>query len=187
MKKTLFTLAAFIAFSVCALAAPKILTVNMGQVYEGYWKAQDAQQKFNSTVQTAQEEIQQMARDGETLVNKFNELQQEMNSPAVSEDRKKQVQDQLVGIGQQIQQKQQEIQRFRVEQDQTLAQRRQTIINYNLQQIRETVAEVAAADKADLVLNTDGLAVIYSNDASDITKKVLDKLNADKPQTPAAK
>lgn len=187
MKKTLFTISAFIALTACALAnTPKILTVNMGQLYEGYWKAQDAQEKFNSSVQTAQEEIQQMARDGEALVNQINKLQEEANSPAISEDRKKVVIGEIQQIAQKIQQKQQEIQNFRAQQDQTLAQRRQTIINYNLQSIRETVATVAEDEKADFVFNTDGLAVIYSKDASDITQKVLVKLNADKPAAPAA-
>lgn len=182
MKKTLVTITAFVALTLTALAnSPKILTVNMGQLYEGYWKAQDAQEKFNSSVQTAQEEIQQMARDGEALVNEINKMQQEYNSPAISPERKTALQQEIQGVAQKIQQKQQEIQAFRAEQDQTLAQRRQTIINYNLQNIRETVAAIAEAEKADFVLNTDGLAVIYSTDASDITQKVLTKLNADKP------
>lgn len=182
MKKTLVTITAFIALTACALAnSPKILTVNMGQLYEGYWKAQDAQEKFNSSVQTAQEEIQQMARDGEALVNQINKLQEEFNSPAISAERKATVQQEIQQVAQLIQNKQQEIQRFRAEQDQTLAQRRQTIINYNLQNIRETVASVAEAENADFIFNTDGLAVIYSKDSADITEKVLTKLNADKP------
>ncbi|MGE9295344.1 MAG: OmpH family outer membrane protein [Puniceicoccales bacterium] len=182
MRKLLITLLAISSFSMAfAQSSTKILTVNVAKLYDSYWKAQEAEAKFQSSIENAQQEIQTMIQEGVQMTEKLQTLQQESASPAISAERKTEIQQQLQSDIRAIQQKEQEVNQFRQQTDRQLQQRRQAITELRLSEIQEVVTEVAQSQGADLVLNTQGLAVVFSSETLDITDQVLTKLNADKP------
>ena len=184
IKKTALTLVAFLSLAAFAMAqkAPLVLTVDMGQLYNDYWKAQEAQSKFNTSVENAQKEIQTMINEGMAMATDLQGMQEKMNNPAITEDSKQQIAQEAQQKANLIRQKEADVNSFRQTTDRTLQQRRQSIINLHLSEIREVVVDVAKEKGADLVLNTNGLAVVYFDESFDVTKDVLAKLNASKPQ-----
>ncbi len=168
---------AFFSFALALQASGKILTVDMGELYNNYKKAQEAQERFNSSVESAQNEIQAMIEDGQKLVQQFQEIQEKMNNPALTDQARQDFGRQAQEKARVIQQKEMDVNQYRQQTDQTLQQRRQSIINLHLSEIREVVVEVAKTKGAELILNTNGLAVVYFDPALDITQDVLAKLN----------
>jgi len=183
IKKTTLTLLTLVTLSGVALAqnAQVILTVDMGVLYNEYWKAQEAQAKFQSSVENAQQEIQTMMEEGQSLAQQLQDFQDKMNNPAITEDSKQQILAEAQETANLIRQKEAEVNNYRQQTDRTLQQRRQSIINLHISEIRDVVSEVAKQKNADLVLNTQGLAVVFNNDALDITQAVLTELNSNKP------
>ncbi|WP_309387612.1 OmpH family outer membrane protein [Cerasicoccus frondis] len=182
MRKILITLLAFGAMSVAfAQNSPVILTVNVAKLYDGYWKAKEAEAKFQSSIENAQQEIQTMISEGMQMTESLQELQAESSSPAISDERKKEIAAEAQEKIKTIQQKERDVNQFRQTTDRQLQQRRQAITELHLSDIQAVVTEVAKSKGADLVLNTQGLAVVYSSEAMDITDDVMTKLNADKP------
>lgn len=182
MRKILITLFALCSMSIAfAQNSPVILTVNVGKLYDGYWKAKEAEAKFQSSIENAQQEIQTMISEGMQMTEKLQALQAEAGSPAISADRKQEITKEAQGQIAEIQKKEQAVNKFRQETDSRLQQRRQAIVELHINEIKDVVTEVAKAKGADLVLNTQGLAVVYGSDSMDITDEVLTKLNADKP------
>lgn len=188
MKKILATLTAFIAFTAITMAAdaPKILTIDLGQALNGYWKLQQEAEKFNSSRQNFQKELQTMGQALEELGKKHNALQAEFQSPAISEERKAAIQQEVMQLRQEAAQKQQEAVQFQQTNEQAMLQNEQAFVESCHQDIREAVAVIAEQEKADFVLRAD--IVLYTQkDATNITEKVLKLLNDKKPQSPSAK
>ncbi|MBC2596182.1 OmpH family outer membrane protein [Ruficoccus amylovorans] len=181
-KKLLLTLvAAFMAVGALqAQKTPMVVTVNMGELYQNYWKAQEADQKFQSSVENAQQEIQAMIEEGMGLANEMQELQSKMNNPALTETAREKFTAEAQQKAQSIREKEAEVNRYRQQTEQTLQQRRQSIVQLHISEIREEVIKIAKEKGADLVLNSAGMAVVYFDESFDITQEVLAKLNADK-------
>ncbi len=181
-KISLVTALMFFAVFAYAQKTPLVLTVDMGQLYNDYWKAQEAQEKFNSSVENAQQEIQTMIDEGMAMAQDLQGMQEKLNNPALSEDAKKEIATEAQAKANLIRQKELDVNNYRQQTDRTLQQRRQSIVNLHLSEIKEVVVEVAKSKGADLVLNTNGLAVVYFDPSFDVTQDVLAKLNANKPQ-----
>ncbi|GHC08336.1 OmpH family outer membrane protein [Cerasicoccus arenae] len=181
MRKLLITLLAFSAINMAFAETPVILTVNVAKLYDGYWKAKEAEAKFQSSIENAQQEIQSMITEGMAMTEKLQALQAESGSPAISKDRKDEIAQEAQTQIQAIQQKERDVNAFRQKTDRQLQQRRQAITELHLSDIQEVVTEVAEEKGADLVLNTQGLAVVFSKESMDVTDDVLTKLNAAKP------
>ena len=186
-KKFLLTiLAAFMAVGVLqAQKTPMVVTVNMGDLYKNYWKAQEADEKFQSSVENAQQEIQAMIEEGMGMANELQDIQGKMNNPALSESAREKFNAEAIDKSKAIREKEAEVNRYRQQTEKTLQQRRQSIVQLHVSEIREEVIKVAKEKGADLVLNSAGMAVVYFDESFDITQEVLAKLNADKGSTDA--
>ena len=185
-KKFLLTiLAAFLAVGALqAQKTPMVVTVNMGELYQNYWKAQEADEKFQSSVENAQQEIQAMIEEGMGMANELQDLQSKMNNPAVSEAAREKYNTEIQDKAKAIREKEGEVNRYRQQTESTLQKRRQAIVQLHISEIREEVIKVAKEKGADLVLNSAGMAVVYFDESFDITQEVLAKLNADKGSSP---
>ena len=179
MKKilTLFTL------SLAALslrAEVVILTVNMGELYNKYHRAQEAQTKFNSEVEKAQDEIRQMIDEGRQLASSLQEAIAKANNPALTDSAKQSASKEAEDLQMQIRRKEIEVNNFKQQTDQILAARRQSAMNLSLDEIKQAIEQVAKKYNADLVLNSDGISLVYSDPSKDVTQPVLQVLNANK-------
>lgn len=175
------------AASFGALQPTKILTVDMEELYGNYTKAKKAQEEFAEEVQAAREEINELLQSGLKMGDEFQELKAKASNPALTEEaRNKYVKEAETKAGE-IQKKEMEINQFRNQSDQALAQRRETIINLHMTEIKGVIGTIAKNKGADLVLNTSGLMVLYHDNALDVTKDALTALNADDDKAASSK
>ncbi|MGJ3243539.1 MAG: OmpH family outer membrane protein [Opitutales bacterium] len=183
MKKSLLFFSLFVALSatLAAQSSPRMITVDMGRLFSEYFKVKDAEAKFQSSVETANQEIQSNVQTLEEMVQSFQNLQARAGNATLSEEARNQAAERAGGMQQEIVAERQRINQFQQQTNNRLAQRRQAIINVHMQEIADVVSQYARDQGADLVLNTTGNFVVYANTSFDKTDAVLDILNADAP------
>lgn len=165
-------------FTYAASPSGKIITVDMEEIYNNYGKAKESQEQFSNAVKNAREEINKMIQEGLKLGEEFQELQAKSNNAALTEEARKKYMDEAQAKAEAIQKKEVEINQFRQQTDQSLAQRRDSIINLHMSEIKEVVAKIAREKNAELALNASGLMVLYSDRGMDVTQDVIKMLNA---------
>ena len=74
--RTLITLAAIAAGSTTLLAQPavKLVVVDMAKAYDGYYKSEDGNAKLHDAEKKAQEQVEELNKQGQTLVDEYKEL-----------------------------------------------------------------------------------------------------------------
>lgn len=194
MIRTLTLLAAFATGSTALLAQPafKLVIVDMAKIYDSHFKTEEANAKFRAAEQKAQEQVEELNKQGQTLVDEYKELmEQSKNTLLTPEARAK-----SEGDGQKkledIQRKQQEVQNFRTNTQRSLQQRIKTHRDLLLEEISKVVNELAKRKGATLVVDKSGPtlfgipSVLYSDPAYDITEEVVKEVNKDRPAAPPA-
>ena len=210
MKKLIAIAAMLGALASSAFAqSVKIATVDFGQVYDQYYKVTDAKNRFESSAKQAGEEIRRMQEEAKPIVDELNKMSEQIKDPTLSETAKQEIQKQAQPKVQKIQEKDAEIKHFLASTNQL---RQKEILTFQATIAEEIKAEVAriAKDKGyQLVLETSGRssigiddrgnitpliaganrtnvdmpAVLFADPQYDITRQVLEKLNASKPAT----
>lgn len=183
MKSIIITILAFalVPLAVQAQKSPTVMTVNMEELYENYSKAQDASEKFKSSVQSAEDEVRTMIEEGRELFKELQELEEKINNPGTAEEAKEGLIAELEEKQNVVRKKEAEVNQYREKTQRTLQQRRQSIVKLHLDEIKKVVSQVAQENGADMVLNSNpnSAAVIYFDDSFDMTEEVLTKLNVD--------
>ncbi len=93
MKKSIQSLLALLAFGATALVAqaqpaPKILVVDMAKLYDGHYKTEEQNAKLRGDEQKAQEELEKLNKEGNSLVEKYKELVDQSKNPAATAEAK---------------------------------------------------------------------------------------------------
>ncbi|OIO60088.1 MAG: hypothetical protein COZ46_06065 [Verrucomicrobia bacterium CG_4_10_14_3_um_filter_43_23] len=195
MKKRITILAAFLSASLSLMAADTtkaaapaknnlgILTVDVSEVYNNYRKAQESQEKFATSVDAAQEEIMSMVQDGQKLVESYQELEAKANNPALTEDARKKFMEEAKKKEDEIRKKEISVNQFRQQTDMNLNQRRQSLLNLHLSEIKDAVTKIAKKRSAEIVFNASGMGIMYANSSYDITAEVISALNENPPSS----
>lgn len=180
MKHRLLIIMALFFGTLTAVAqkTPVLLIVDMQKLYQDYWKAAEARDKLQSSVETAQAQIEEMLEDRNNLQEALTTLNEQLQSDAIAEAAREELTSQAQERLEELRQKNMDIQQFRQRSQTTLQQRQQGIVQLHFNEIREVVEDIAVSKGADLVLNSAGVAIIYADDSYDITQEVLDQLNA---------
>lgn len=198
MKKSIHTLLALAAFGASALfaqaqPAPKILVVDMAKLYDGHYKTEEQNAKLRGDEQKAQEELDRLNKEGNTLVEKYKELVDQSNNPAATADAKTKAQTEAQRLLEDIQRKQGEVQSFQTNTRNSLQQRIQNFRSLMVEEISKTAVEIAKRKGATFLIDKSGPTligvsnVLYSDTAYDITEEVSKEVNKDRPAgTPAA-
>lgn len=200
MKKTIQSLFALAAFSATALVAqaqpaPKILVVDMAKLYDGHYKTEEQNAKLRGDEQKAQEELDRLNKEGNSLVEKYKELVDQTNNPAATAEAKSKAQEESQKLMQDIQRKQQEVQSFQANTRNSLQQRIQQFRSLMVEEISKVAVDIAKRKGATLLIDKSGPTLIgvsnilYSDSAYDITDEVSKEVNKDRPAataTPAA-
>ena len=165
-----------------------ILTVSMQQLFDGYYKSEQANQRLESIREQAVSEAQEKEKELQGFADQIRAMQEELQNPVLSDESKEAKQAELQQLAAEGQQKQREFQQWQQATMNNLNQQGQDIRRSLIEEIMKLVNEIALRDyNADLVLDTSDIlgsgvpTVIYASDAMDITEKVLVKLNADAP------
>ena len=191
MKSSVKSLLAAVAFGASALIgaaqSPKIMVVDMANLFDNHYKKLEQDQKLRGDEQKAQEELEKLNAEGNELVEQYKELVDQAKNPALSNDAKTKAEQDAQGKLEEIQRKQNEVQNFRVSTQRTLQQRIQTFRGLMLEEIGKVATEVAKRQGAALLLDKSGPSLIgisplvYSDPSLDITEAVAAEINKTRP------
>jgi outer membrane protein len=192
MKNPIKSLVAIVAFAALALGASaqpavKILVVDMAKLYDTHYKTLEQNAKIQADDQKAQEEVEKMNKEGNSLVEEYKTLNDQSNNPALSADAKTKAQEAAQKKLESIQGKQREVQTFIQNTRNSLGQRLNTFRSLMLEEISKVAAEVAKRKGATLLFDKAGPTaigisnVIYADAGFDITDEVMKEVNKDRP------
>jgi outer membrane protein len=192
MKKTIQTLIAAVAFGALTLAAQaqpavKLYVVDMAKLYDTHYKTVEKNAQLQADDQKAQEEVDRMNKEGNSLVEEYKALNDKAGNPALTAEAKSSAQNDAQKKLGAIQQKQQEVQTFIQNTRNSLQQRMQTYKALILEEISKTATTVAQRKGATLLLDKSGPSlflipsVVYSDPAYDLTDEVMKEINKDRP------
>lgn len=197
MKLTFKSLLALVAFGCASIVAtaqsPKIMVVDLAQLYDTHYKTEEQNAKLRVDEQKAQEELEKLNAEGNRLVEQFRELEEQTNNPALSDSARATVQQNAQRKVEEIQRKQNEVESFRANTQRSLQQRITTFRDILLEEISKIATEVAKRQGATLLIDKSGPSligisnVIYNEPSLDITELVATEINRTRPAgSPAA-
>jgi outer membrane protein len=194
MIRSLLTLAAFGASSVAQLAQPafKLVVVDMAKVYDSHYKTEEANLKFRDAEQKATEQVEELNKQGQSMVDEYKELTEQSNNTVLTAEARGKAGAEAQKKMEDIQRKQGEVQNFRTNTQRSLQQRIKTHRDLLLEEITKIVNNLAKLRGATLVVDKSGPtlfgipSVLYADPSYDMTEEVVLEVNKDRP-APAAK
>jgi outer membrane protein len=200
MKKTIQTLFALSALGATALfaqaqPAPKVLIIDLAKLYDGHYKTQEQNAKLRVDEQKAQEELDRLNKEGNDMVTKYHELDEQSKSPVATPEAKAKAQADAQKLMEDINNKQREVQAFQQITGKSLQQRIKNFRDLMIEEISKVAIDIAKRKGATLLIDKAGPTyygisnIIYSDPSYDITDEVMAEINKDRPAastTPAA-
>ena len=193
--RTLLTLAAFGTGSTALLAQPavKLITVDIGKVFDGHYKSEENNIKFKDAEQKAREQAEELRKQGQTMVDEYKELAEQAKNTLLNAEARTKAEQAALKKMEEIQRKQADLQSFLQNTQNSLRQRIDNFREILLEEITKTVNEIARRKGATLVVDKSGPSafripvVLYADPAYDITEEVIAEVNKDRPAAkPAA-
>ena len=192
MKKPIQSILAVAAFAMAAVTshadtAPKILTVDLAKLFDSHYKTQEQQAKLQADEAKAKDQLDQITKDGNALVEQFKELDEQSKNPTATAEAKAKAQGEAQKKYDEIQQKRGEQNSFIQNTRNTLQQRFQTFKTLMIEEITKTAVEIAKKQGASLLLDKSGPTlvgvsnVLFFDPSYDITEQVMTELNKDRP------
>jgi outer membrane protein len=193
LLRPLLAMAALAASSTALLAQPavKLITVDIGKVFDGHYKSEEANAKFRDAEQKAREQAEELRKQGQTMVDEYKELAEQAKNTLLNADARTKAEQAAQKKLEEIQRKQADLQGFLQNTQSSLSQRIATHRDLLLEEITKTVNEIARRKGATLVLDKSGPSafripvVLYADPAYDITDEVLAEVNKDRPAAAA--
>ncbi len=193
LLRPFLTMAALAASSTALLAQPavKLITVDIGKVFDGHYKSEEANAKFRDAEQKAREQAEELRKQGQTMVDEYKELAEQAKNTLLNADARTKAEQAAQKKLEEIQRKQADLQGFLQNTQSSLSQRIATHRDLLLEEITKTVNEIARRKGATLVLDKSGPSafripvVLYADPAYDITDEVLAEVNKDRPAATA--
>ncbi len=179
--------AAQVFFLPVAMAELNIMTVDVGILYDNYYKTNEAEEKLKARMDTAKGQLDEMNASLEAEIETYKTLLEEAQNPVLSEDAHRKAENEAHLQMEKIRQMQQEVRIFQQSTQNQLTTQQNTQRQFMLEEIKTVVLEVANEKEVDLVLDTSPAitvslpSVLFANPIWDATKDVLAILNADAP------
>ena len=192
MIRPLIALAAFGAGSTALLAQPavKLVVVDMAKAYDNYYKTEEGNGKLRDAEQKAQEQVEELRKQGQTLVDEYKELAEQAKNAMLTPEARSKAEGESQKKLEEIQRKQSDVQGFISNTQRSLQQRNQIQRNLLLEEITKLVSDLAKRKGATLAMDKSGPSligipgVLFSDPAYDITDEVLKEENKDRPPAP---
>ena len=158
MIRTLLTVAALALGSTSLLAQPavKLVVVDMARVFDNHYKSEEANAKFRDAEQKAQEQAEEIRKQGQTIVDEYKELDEQAKNSLLTPEARSKAQADAQKKLEEIQRKQNELQSFMQNTQRSLQQRIKTHRDLLLEEISKTVADMAKKAGATLVVDKSG-------------------------------
>ena len=186
MKKSLSSLVALtLALPLAAFAqgTMKIGTVDVERAFKEYNKTKDAEQKAKDAANAARKEYDGRAEDYKKAVGEINNLNNQLESPTLSADKKAQTAKDRDDKIAKIKNMEREISDFRQMRERQLQEQFVRMREGIVKEITDVVMDKVKANNLDLVFDKSGLSInrvpflMYSNDNIDFTNDVIAVLN----------
>ena len=186
MKKSLSTILALtLAFPIAALAQGtlKIGTVDMQRAFKEYNKTKEAEVKINDAKNAAKKEYDDRAEAYKKSLDEINNLNKQLESPALSADKKTQTAKERDDKIANIKNMEREISDFRQTRERQLQEQLMRVREGIVKEITDVVMEKVKANHFDLVLDKSGLSIngvpflLYAPDNVDFTNDIIAVLN----------
>jgi outer membrane protein len=186
MKKSLSTILALtLAFPVGAFAQGtlKIGTVDMQRAFKEYNKTKDAEQRINDAKNAAKKEYDDRAEAYKKALDEINNLNKQLESPALSADKKTQTAKERDDKIANIKNMEREISDFRQTRERQLQEQLMRMREGIVKEITDVVMEKVKASNLDLVFDKSGMSIngvpvlMYSHDNIDFTNDIITVLN----------
>src|SRR5205085_1748704 len=193
MKKSLSTLfALMLAFPVAAFAQGtlKIGTVDMQRAFKEYNKTKEAEVKINDAKNAAKKEYDDRAESYKKALDEINNLNKQLESPALSADKKTQTAKERDDKIANIKNMEREISDFRQTRERQLQEQLMRVREGIVKEITDVVMEKVKTNNMDLVFDKSGMSIngvpflLYAPENVDFTSEIIDTL--DKPGRPTA-
>lgn len=192
MRNPIRHLTVLLALLSAVAAAPaqpalNLVTIDLVQAYESYWKTQEKQVQFADASKNAEEQITQWQAEGKLIVDEARALQEKANNEILSQEARDSAAAELQQKSMQIRQKEEQIQQFVANTERTMQQRQKVHQELMLDEINEIVLNIGQARGATLILDTSGPTgigvsnVLWADEGYDITAEVIARLNESKP------
>jgi outer membrane protein len=186
MKKSLSTILALtLAFPIAALAQGtlKIGTVDMQRAFKEYNKTKEAEVKINDAKNAAKKEYDDRAESYKKALDEINNLNKQLESPALSADKKTQTAKERDDKIANIKNMEREISDFRQTRERQLQEQLMRVREGIVKEITDVVMEKVKANNMDLVLDKSGMSIngvpflLFSHDNIDFTNDIIAVLN----------
>jgi len=178
-------LASALAFPVAALAQStlKIGTVDMQRAFKEYTKTKDAEAKINDAKNAAKKEYDDRADAYKKALDEINNLNKQLDAPALSADAKTQKAKERDDKIANIKNMEREITEFRQTRERQLQEQALRMREGIVKEITDVVMDKVKANNMDLVFDKSGMSlngvpvVMYSRDNTDFTTDIMSVLN----------
>ena len=186
MKKSLSTILALtLAFPIAALAQGtlKIGTVDMQRAFKEYNKTKEAEVKINDAKNAAKKEYDDRAEAYKKSLDEINNLNKQLESPALSADKKTQTAKERDDKIANIKNMEREISDFRQTRERQLQEQLMRVREGIVKEITDIVMEKVKASNLDLVFDKSGMSIngvpflLYAHDNVDFTNDIIAVLN----------
>jgi outer membrane protein len=195
MKKSLSILFALTLASPLAAFAQgtlKIGTVDMQRAFKDYNKTKEAEGKINDAKNAARKEYDDRAEDYKKALDEINNLNKQLESAALSADKKTQIAKERDDKIAKIKGMEREISDFRQTRERQLQEQLMRVREGIVKEITEVVMEKVKTNNLDLVFDKSGMSIngvpvlLFSHDNIDFTNDVIAVLNKPGRATSAA-
>ena len=178
-------LALALIFPIAALAqgTMKIGTVDMQRAFKEYNKTKEAEVKINDAKNSAKKEYDDRAESYKKALDEINNLNKQLESPALSADKKTQTAKERDDKIANIKNMEREISDFRQTRERQLQEQLMRVREGIVKEITDVVMEKVKANHFDLVLDKSGLSIngvpflLYAPDNVDFTNDIIAVLN----------
>lgn len=186
MKRSLSILSALmLAFplAVFSQGTLKVGTVDMQRAFKEYNKTKDAEAKINDAKNAARKEYDDRAEDYKKALDEINNLNKQLESPALSADKKTQTAKDRDDKIAKIKNMEREISDFRQTRERQLQDQLMRMREGIVKEITDVVMDKVKANNFDLVFDRSGMSIngvpvlMYSHDNIDFTNDVIAVLN----------
>ena len=178
-------LALALVFPIAALAqgTMKIGTVDMQRAFKEYNKTKEAEVKINDAKNSAKKEYDDRAESYKKALDEINNLNKQLESPALSADKKTQTAKERDDKIANIKNMEREISDFRQTRERQLQEQLMRVREGIVKEITDVVMEKVKANHFDLVLDRSGMSIngvpflLYAPDNVDFTNDIIAVLN----------
>ena len=178
-------LALALAFPIAALAqgTMKIGTVDMQRAFKEYNKTKEAEGKINDAKNSAKKEYDDRAEAYKKALDEINNLNKQLESPALSADKKTQTAKERDDKIANIKNMEREISDFRQTRERQLQEQLMRVREGIVKEITDVVMEKVKANHFDLVFDKSGMSIngvpilLYAPDNVDFTNDIIAVLN----------